>query len=142
MQKIASITLFILFALSIVILGIFIVSGLNSADGLAGSKFTGYFLVWGIGLLGLAILLLLGFAVFSMIQNPKVLIRTLAIIGATVVLFFISYYFSSDTPLTGKNADVPANVLKWVGTGLNVTFFLGAFAVVSVLFTEIYRAFK
>jgi len=142
MRKIASITLYILAAVSFIILISYIISGANSEGGLAASKYTGHFIAWGVIMLGMAVLLLLGFTVASMIENPKMLLRSLAIIGATAVLFFISYYFSSTTPLIGKNADVSPVLLKWVGTGLNVTYVLGIFALLTVVFTEIYRAFR
>lgn len=142
MRKIASITLYILAAVSFLILVLYIISGVTSEGGLAFSKYTGHFLIWGGSMLIIAVVLLLGFAIASMIENPKILLRSLAIIGVAAGLFFVSYFLSTDTPLTGKNANVPGSLLKWVGTGLNLTYILGTFAVVSVVFTEIYRAFK
>ena len=142
MRKIASLTIYILSAISLILLVLYISSGTGSEGGLATSTYTGYIIAWGLGLFGLALFLLIGFSIASMIENPKILIKSLALIGAAAAIIVISYYFSSDTPLTGKNAHVSVKVLKWVGTGLNVAYFLGVFALVSVLFTEVYKAFK
>jgi len=103
------------------------------------------FIVWAYILLGITLLLTLGFSLFNMITNPKGAKKSLiGIVGAGVVIL-IAYLLANDTPLylphyTGSD-NVPAT-LKLVGTGLFTSYMFAGIALVAIVVSEVSKAFK
>ncbi|MBN2484924.1 MAG: hypothetical protein JXB34_03015 [Bacteroidales bacterium] len=141
MQKISSIVLYILAAISVILAVMFFVSGSIEGDfGL--SKYVGHNLVWAVVLLGLAVVAALVSSIWYMVTHPKVLIGGLISLAFVVVLFLIAYFLAPSEAFSFKDFDVTAATSKWVSTGLNLTYILGGIAIFGMVFSEIYRAFK
>lgn len=72
-------------------------------------------------LLAAAILSTLGFAVYSLFQNPKAAIKTLIGIGILVVILLITYYASSSEPMmdsvTGEQV-ASGSTVQWAGAAI------------------------
>ena len=142
MQKISSIVLYILIAISVVLGLMFYLGPTEIIAGEDAPSFTSTFLVWTVILFGIAVLVALSSAVVSMISNPKVLVRSFISVGIIAVIFLLVYVLSAGEPMSVKDIEVTASTSKWVSTGLNFTYLLGGVAIVGMVFSEIYRAFK
>lgn len=144
MQKISSIVLYILAAVSVVLAVLFFVGG-NVTDA-AGQPtdepvFTALNLNWAYFLFFGAVALTLLFSLFYLITHPKALKGALISLAAGAVLVVIAYFLASDAPVSGRGVeDVSTSTLKWVGTGLIATWILGGVAIVGIIVSEIYRA--
>ena len=143
MQKISSIVLYILAAVSVVLAVLFFVGG-NVIDA-AGQPtdepvFTALNLNWAYLLFFGAVALTLIFSLFYLVTHPKALKGALIAIAAGAVLLVIAYFLASDAPLTGRTVEADASTLKWVGTGLYAMYILGGLAILGIIVSEIYRA--
>lgn len=101
-------------------------------------------LKWSYVLMGIAIAILIVMPAINLAKNPKGAVRSLAGLLALVVLAAIFYAMSSATPVIGSDGtvfDKPAE-LKWTDTGLYLTYFALAGAIVVALFGEIRNSFK
>jgi phosphatidylserine synthase len=144
MQKISTIVLYILVAISVILASLFFAGGtVTENTGLLTDKepmFTAINLAWAYLLFVIALVLTLAFSLYNIITNPKAIKGTLIALLAGVVLVVVAYLLASDAPV-GRGADVTsAATLKWVGTGLYVTYILGGLALLSIVVSEIYRA--
>lgn len=110
-------------------------------------KRTDYALGWAYILFIIAAIAALIFPMINIVTDVKAIIRLVAILGATAVLILISYFaLASDATInilgyTGTENSNPT-VLKWVGTGLFVTYFLFGIAILSILYSEVVKLFK
>ena len=147
-QRIITILLYILFAISIIFTVIFY-SG-KVVEGTEGTNFeepvvTNLMLKWGYLLFIIAAAATLFFSVYYLVTHPKQAVRALIVLGAVVVVVLIAYLFASDVPLnmaTYEGTDNVPRTLKWVGTGMNVTIILGIVAFVTMIASEVIKAFK
>jgi hypothetical protein len=101
-----------------------------------------YNLLWAAVLFALAIIITMIFAIEYLITHPKALKGTAIAIVAGAVLVLIGYLLASEEPIPGAKQEVSASILKWVDVGLIVAYILGGVAIVGMIFSEIYRAFK
>jgi hypothetical protein len=89
----------------------------------------GTFLSWGYILTGIAAITAIGLPLIYMIENPKLLKKTLLYIGIMLVVGVISYFLSTEV-LGRTTAKYTANEVRWTETGIIATYF---FLVASVL---------
>jgi magnesium-transporting ATPase (P-type) len=146
-QKISSIVFLVLGGLSIIFAGFYFLGG--SVPETVGTpfeekNFTSLVLIWALVLFIIAALATLIFSFANIFMNPKVLKGFLIILGLGVVLVLISYFMASSEPLTILNLpkEPTPSTLKWVGTGLNMTYILAIVAFVGIIVSEVIRAFK
>jgi len=148
LQRIVSIFLYVIFGISVILAIWFFAGGYE--PGTQGTSYeepvaTNTMLLWGYFLFGITALAAIIFPVINTISHPKNAKRALLVVAIFGVIILISYALSSGTPLNMpgyKGADnVPAK-LHMVGTALYATYFLGGFALIGILFSEIYRIFK
>ncbi|MBA7549794.1 hypothetical protein ES705_42289 [subsurface metagenome] len=117
----------------------------GSVNEITGEKrFTSLALVWTFILFIIAGLATLIFSFVNIFLNPKAIKNFLIALGIAVVLIGISYLISSSKPidLDTFTSDPSAGTLKWVGTGLIVTYILAIVAFFGIIASEILRAFK
>jgi hypothetical protein len=147
-HRIASIVLWILLALSVVLVGIFYFG--NFVPGTEGTPMeepliTNKILLWAFILLILAFIVALVFPLIYLILNPKNAIRPLIILAVIGVFVVISYFLASDEILNMPAYNGPDNVgpvLKKAGTGLILTYVLAIGALAAILYNEISKIFK
>lgn len=145
MQKVSTIVLYVLVAISVVLAFLFFAGGtVTEGTGLLTDeepRFTALNLTWAYAMFFSAVALTLLFSIYYIITHPKALKGALISIGAGAVLVAVAYFIASDAPVGGRGAeDVTVSTLKWVGTALWVTWILGGLAILSIIVSEIYRA--
>jgi hypothetical protein len=80
---------------------------------------------------------------FNLLKDPKALIRTGVIIVGVAVLFFVSWSLSSGDVTAKYTASGVDNVLsKLIGAGLIMLYIFLFAALIGMLVSEIYKAFK
>ncbi|MBN1119008.1 MAG: hypothetical protein JXA77_17485 [Bacteroidales bacterium] len=141
MQKISTIVLYILAAISVVLALMFFLGPTEIAEnGEAASVFTGLNLAWAGVLFIIAVIITLAFSLIQLISHPKALKGALVAIIATVVLVAISYFLSSGEIPEGE--EVTATTARIVDTGLIMTAILAVVSLLAIVVSEVYRAFK
>ncbi|HRS53691.1 MAG TPA: hypothetical protein P5250_03175 [Bacteroidales bacterium] len=80
----------------------------------------------------------------QLIQNPKKLITIVIGLIGIAALWFISYSLSTKAidPDILIKTNTPESVVRYVGAGLLFTYFIFALAIISILYSEISKAFK
>jgi len=147
-QRIASIVLWGLLALSIILVGLFFFG--NYVPGTEGTPMeeplvTNMILRWAFILFFIAAVVALIFPLMYLVLNPKNAIRPLIVLGLVGIFVLIAWFLASDEILhmTAYNgSDNVAAVLKKTGTGLILAYILAVGALASILFTEIAKFFK
>ena len=110
-------------------------------------KRTDIALKWAYILFIIAAIAAIVFPVISIVSDVKAIIRLVAILGGTAVLILLSYFVlasGSTIEIIGYAGTENSNptVLKWVGTGIFLTYFLAGMAVLSILYSEVVKLFK
>ncbi len=147
-QRISSIVLWILLALSVVLVGIFYFG--NYVPGTEGTPMeepliTNKILLWAFILMILTLIVALVFPLIYIIMNPKSAIRLVIILAVVAVFVFIAYSLGSDEIMNMPGYNGPDNVgpvLKKADAGLILAFFLLIGALGSILYTEISKIVK
>ncbi len=110
-------------------------------------KRTDFALRWAYILVVLTTIAALLFPIIYLFTNLKALVRILAVLGGTAVMFLVSYFvFAAGTPIeiTGylgtDNSD--PGILKMVGTSLYITYMLFGMAILSIVYSEVAKIFK
>jgi len=144
MQKVSTIVLYILSAISIALALWFFFGGREMINGIEVPKAYDENLLWAGILLALSIVITFGFAIEFLITHPKALKGALIAIVAGGILLAVSYFLASDAPIEGvkTTAESTPTTRLWVDVGLIATYILGGLAVVSMVFSEIFRAFR
>lgn len=143
MSKILKIALIVLLALSALLCVVFYVGGedLNGAP-----KFTNLFIIWAYILTGIAVGLTIIFPIIQMITNPKNAKKGLLGIVALVVVIAIAYFMSSGELLGITNAELvqydTPGTLKYAGMMINAVYLLSVLAILSMIYSEVSKAFK
>lgn len=141
--RISSIILYTIMGISVILTVLFFAGGYvpgTKGTNIAEPVNTDWLLIWNVILLVLAIFLTLGFTIISLLMNPKRALRSLTVLLAVGVIIFISYQFSSGEPLKLVNYSGHDNIpltLKFVDTGLFLTYFLMIVAFGAILYHEI-----
>lgn len=143
MAKILRILLIVLLAISAVLTVLFYAGG----EDMSGAPvYTNIFLIWGGILVGIAAGFAVIFPIIQMITNPKNAKKGLFGVVALVVVLGVAYMLSSTEQLGITNAeliqyDVPST-LKYAGTMINSIYVLAALAILTIIYTEVTKAFK
>lgn len=143
MSKILKIFLIVLLTLSAILTIVFYAGG----EDLNGDpKFTNLYILWAYILTGMAVGLALVFPIIQMITNPKNAKKGLMGMVALVVVIAIAYFMSSsellgitDTALV--QYDTPGT-LRYAGMMINAVYLLSGLAILSMIYSEVSKAFK
>jgi hypothetical protein len=143
MSKILRIVLIVLLAISALLTILFYAGG---KDINGNPSYTNIFIVWAYILTGIAVGFAIIFPIFQMITNPKNAKKGLLGIAALVVVVGIAYLLSSTEQLGITNEelmqyDVPST-LKYAGTLIHSIYILAALAILSMIYSEVAKAFK
>ena len=136
-DKIANIARWVLYSLLILsaIPGVLFYAGVMSTDA---------FLNWGkfMFLLGVAVIILA--PVYTIIINPKNLIKMLASVVILAVILAASYGFATNhmTPLQLETNNITAETSKLVGAGLIAAYITIGLSVITILYSGIVKLFK
>lgn len=145
MSKFAKYLLYILLAVSAVVVVVFFVqsaSGIfalsNLGEALSTSNMADGMLWWTYALVFLAIALVIILSIVKMAQNPKSLKRTGFVTLLAVVLCAVSYFLASGAPVH-VNLDVQPTegTLKLTDAGLILTYLLFAGAILALLYGSV-----
>ena len=101
---------------------------------------------WAYILVGLTLLLAIGFSFAFMFSSVKNMVRALGVLAIAAVIVGIAYLFSSGAPISipgfeGTDNSNPG-VLKFVDTAMFTTYFLIGLALLSILYSEVSSYFK
>ena len=147
-RKIISIILYVLMGISLILVVIFyfgkVVPGTEGTS-MKEPLITGKILSWAAMLVILTAGLTIIFPIIHLISNPKSAKQVLFVLLGVAILIFIAYSLASNEVLeipgyTGK--DNVQGTLKFVGTGLFLTYILAGLATLSILYSEISKYFK
>jgi hypothetical protein len=94
-------------------------------------------------LIGIAALAAIAFALINIVSKPGGLVRAGISLGALLVLFFVSYALSSGELTTAERArGITEGTSKIVGAALIMFYIAFILAILSLLYSEIVKAFK
>jgi len=105
---------------------------------------TDAFLDWGKIMLFLGVAVIILAPVYTIIMNPKNLIKMLVSIVILAVILVISYGIATNhlTPLQLETYEVTAETSKLVGMGLIATYITFGLSVIAILYSGIIKLFK
>lgn len=143
MNKILRISLIVLLAISAFICILFYAGG-ESAPG--QPRFTELYIVWAYVLTGLAVGLTVLFPIIQMISNPKNAKKGLLGVAALAVIIVVSYAMSSGELLGIIDPELihydEPSTLKFAGMILNSSYLLAGIAMLTMIYSEVSKAFK
>ncbi|MBU1369740.1 MAG: hypothetical protein KJ578_08810 [Bacteroidetes bacterium] len=105
---------------------------------------TDNFMQWAYVLLIASVIIAIASPVYGFIMAPKNAIKLLVILGVVAIIAFVAYSIAGNTfsetrlELLKINAQTSRNV----GMGLYFTYFAGAVAVLSIVFSSVIKIFK
>ena len=140
-SKLFKIVMLVLVVISVALLVWGFFAGFEANDGRAVEVL----LWWAYIILGIAIAAVVIFGLIISAKNdPKSLVRLGIGLLAIAVICFIAYLLApGKMPLQWNNAKVPtASELKLTDTILNLTYFTGALAIISIIVGEIVMAVR
>ena len=144
-QRYLNIMTIVMAVVTVVILVLFLAGGAEPNSSLYSPLYTDELLYWSYILLAIAVILAVAFPIIKFITNPKEGLKALIFIGVAAVIFLIAYALADGTPLempgyTGTD-NVPS-MLILTDVLLYVTYFLGGFTILAILYSEISKRFK
>ena len=140
-SKIFKLVMLVLIVISVVLLVWGFFAGFEANDGRAVEVL----LYWAYAILALAILAVVVFGLIISAKNdPKSLVRLGIGLLVIAAICFIAYLLApGKMPLQWNNAKMPtASELKLTDTILNLTYFTGALAIISIIVGEIVMAIR
>ncbi len=140
-SKLFKIVMLALVVISVVLLVWGFLAGFEANDGRAVEVL----LWWAYIILGIAVAAVVIFGLIISVKNdPKSLVRLGIGLLAIAAICFVAYLFApGKMPLQWTNATVPsASELKLTDTILNLTYFTGALAIISIIVGEIVMAIR
>ncbi len=140
-SKLFKIVMLALVVISVVLLVWGFLTGFEANDGRAVEVL----LWWAYIILGIAVAAVVIFGLIISAKNdPKSLVRLGIGLLAIAAICFVAYLFApGKMPLQWTNAKVPsASELKLTDTILNLTYFTGALAIISIIVGEIVMAIR
>ena len=140
-SKLFKIVMLALVVISVVLLVWGFLAGFEANDG----KAVEVLLWWAYIILGIAVAAVVIFGLIISAKNdPKSLVRLGIGLLAIAAICFVAYLFApGKMPLQWTNAKVPtASELKLTDTILNLTYFTGALAIISIIVGEIVMAIR
>ena len=146
-RKISSWTLWAVTAVSIAVFLLFFFGGEIADQKNKTPVYTAQLLYWGYTVLSLAIISLLGFALFqfitSLMETPKKALMGVSVIAVFGVLLGITYAMGSDIPIAGLNTDSEKfNIPLWLkltDMWLYTMYVLGVLCILATLGGSIFK---
>ena len=100
-------------------------------------------LYWAYALCGLAVAAIVVFGIaIAAVNNPKSLIKLLIEVVAICVIVAVVYAVSAGNPALGLQEQPTPATLKLTDTILNLTYAVGACAILSIIFGEVFSAIR
>lgn len=95
-------------------------------------------LYWAYIMVGIALVswVIVG-GIISAKNNPKSLIKAVIVLVGLVVICFVAYLLAPANPAFGREGEDTHTVLKLTDTILNLTYFAGGVAILSIIIGEI-----
>ena len=144
-SKYSSYVLYLLFAITLVYVGMFYFGDVNEDSAYPHPVATDSFLNWANILFWVSIVITFGFEIFHILMNPKSALRTLVSLAIIGVIVVVAYGLSDDTPLKIIGYQGPDNVpsmLTMAGTMLYTMYILFGVTLAVILYTEVSRIFE
>lgn len=136
-MKHITIVRYVLMAVSVVVI---LFGWILAKDTSAG---TDLLLRWLYIILGLAVVCIVAFSIFALLQNPKSAVQSLIGLAAILIVIGIAYMLSDATPIvTPSNVYDKAGELKLADTSLFGMYILLGGAILAVVFGELRGFFK
>ncbi|UBM62322.1 hypothetical protein LA303_13125 [Candidatus Sulfidibacterium hydrothermale] len=136
-DKIAIITRWILYVLLVlaVIPGVAFYAGVMSTD---------TFLNWGKFMLILGVAVIILAPIYTIIVNPKNLVKMLISIVILAVILGVSYSFATNqlTPLQLETYKITPETSKLVGMGLIASYITFGLSIIAILYSGVVKIFK
>lgn len=120
------------------LLAAFLISNLVAKNN--GSEMGLFDLVEGYVLMIAALAIVLIFAVYTLIDEPKKSIRAMIAFAAIVIVFLIAY--STASTVNPSEIDVTEKYVRFVGGSLTMLYVIGGLSVLSLVGSEIYSLIK
>ncbi|MDD3549515.1 MAG: hypothetical protein PHW88_03550 [Bacteroidales bacterium] len=139
MKKLSKITLWVLFAISIVLTILYFLN--TSGDNLDAWTYT--YLNWAYVMVGLSVLLIILLPILTFRQRTVKVKSLLLILVIAVVLVGGSFLLAPGTPVTmATGSVVEGSVVKFTDTALYMTYILLAFSAIAIIGGSVYNALK
>lgn len=142
-DKVANITRWILYVLLFVaaLVGVMFYAGALGAEKGAGAN---NLIVVGKIFLYLSVIVLVVAPIYTMIRNPKNLLKMVASVVALIVILGISYGIATNglSALQLETYSITAETSRLVGMGLYATYIVLGLSIVTILYSAIVRIFK
>ena len=123
-----------LIVISFVLLIIGFASGFEANDG----AWTDVLLYWAYIMLGLTLLATIGVGLWKGIKNdPKMLVKLGIGVVVVVVVCLVAYLLAPGKPAMGMLTQPSEATLKLTDTILNLTYFVGALAIIAIIAGEV-----
>ena len=107
-----------------------------------GDDSVGPILSWGYIVFFIAIALALLSTINGVLVNPSGLKNMLIGIGIVVAVFGLAYVLADGSDYAMYKIPTDEQTSKWVSTGLNAFYIVGALALLSVVYSGVARLFK
>ena len=139
MKKISKITVWVLFAISIILTVLYVLN--IKGDSLDAWTYT--YLNWAYVMVGLSVLLIILLPILTFRQRKVKVKSWLLILAIAVVLVGGSYLLAPGTPVTMATGVVKeGTVVKITDTALYMTYILIAFSAIAIIGGSVYNALK
>lgn len=122
---------------------------LSAQEGDAGAKadgsMTGVALIWSYIILGLGVVAAIVSAIFGAIINSGNILKSLIVVVACIALVLICWSLSDSTPLKIIGYEGTENCEPWLNiadTSIFLFYFIGAAAVLAIIYSEVIKFFK
>ena len=122
----------------IVISFVLLVIGFANGFEANGGKWTDVLLYWAYIMIGLTLVATIGVGLWVGIKNnPKMLVKLGIGLVAVVVVCLLAYLLAAGKPAMGMQVQPDAATLKLTDTILNLTYFVGALAIIAIIVGEV-----
>ena len=144
-KRILNLVTIVMFAITIVLLGLFMFGGEVPNQPYTTPVYTAALLNWAYILCGIAIIAALIFPIIRLFTRPKQAMKSFIGLAGVAIIVLIGYALADGTPMKLIGYTGPDNVpsrLIFSDTILYTMYFLFAAAILAILGTEIYRKMK
>ena len=144
-KRILNLVTIVMFAITIVLLGLFMFGGEVPNQPYTTPVYTAALLNWAYILCGIAIIVAVIFPVIRLFTRPKQAMKSFIGLAGVAIVILIGYALADGTPLKLVGYTGPDNVpsmLIFTDTILYTMYFLFAAAILDILVTEVYSRMK
>lgn len=144
-KKILNIVTIVMFLITVVLLGLFMLGGDIPNQLYTTPIYTGALLNWAYILFGLAIIAAIIFPIVRLVTRPKQAMKSFIGLVGVIIVVLIAYGMADGTPMkiTGYNGpDNVPSMLILSDTIIYTMYILFVGAILAILGTEVYRRMK